>query len=426
MRAALERQPPPARSACAGAMVITPQPGRPARGSTTGRPIMALFDLAGRRWTLRISWELDRAGRPLTFRELRGCCDDLSSSVLTRRLRELTEARIVTRADDGYALTTTGRRLVASLEPALAWARDWSRELAGGESPDSLPVTIVHACQRGGSGGSPTAVLDDTALSDEDRCAVPVRMGTSHAVFVSVDDGPDGPAVSLRFFTSNGELPACGHGTVAALACLAQRGGHKDYRATIRTAARVFTGWAVRDEDRYDAAFDLGSIEVREPTAGESGPVLDAVGITPETLAPGTRVASPGRPRLLVPVSTRSALAALAPDFDRLRDACDRLGLLGCYVYSVPTAQGSVAARLFAPSIGVPEDIANANSTACLAAYLAGQGITGITADMGDTLGSPSTITAGALPGETGPLVHVGGVATIARVVSCSRVSHVD
>lgn len=388
---------------------------------------MALSDLVGRPWTLRISWELDRAGRPLTFRELRGRCDELSSSVLTRRLRELTEARIVTRDDDGYALTAIGRRLVASLEPALAWARDWSRELAGAErSPDSMPVTIVHACQRGGTGGSPTAVLDDAALSDEDRCAVPVRMGTSHAVFVSVDDGPDGPDVSLRFFTSNGELPACGHGTVAALAYLARRGGHKDYRATVRTAARVFTGWAVRDENRYKAAFDLGSIEVREPSAGEDDPVLDAVGLTPETLAPGTCVASPGRPRLLVPVSTRSALAALEPDFDRLRDACDRLGLLGCYVYSVPTAQGSVAARLFAPSIGVPEDIANANSTACLAAYLAGQGITGITADMGDALGSPATITAGALPGETGPLVHVGGVATIARVVPLARVSYVD
>ena len=28
------------------------------RGSTTGRPIMALLDLLGRRWVLRIVWEL--------------------------------------------------------------------------------------------------------------------------------------------------------------------------------------------------------------------------------------------------------------------------------------------------------------------------------------------------------------------------------
>jgi len=30
------------------------------RGSRSGRPIMALLDLLGRRWTLRIIWELHR------------------------------------------------------------------------------------------------------------------------------------------------------------------------------------------------------------------------------------------------------------------------------------------------------------------------------------------------------------------------------
>jgi DNA-binding HxlR family transcriptional regulator len=96
---------------------------------------MALFDLVGRRWMLRVSWELEQAGRPLTFRELRASCGDLSSSVLTRRLRELTEARIVTRVVDGYVLTATGHSLVVSLEPLLAWAGDWSRELTEAEDP---------------------------------------------------------------------------------------------------------------------------------------------------------------------------------------------------------------------------------------------------------------------------------------------------
>ena len=96
---------------------------------------MALFDLVGRRWTLRVVWELEQAGSPLTFRELRASCGDLSSSVLTVRLRELTEARIVERASEGYVLTATGRSLVVSLQPVLAWARDWSRELTEAEDP---------------------------------------------------------------------------------------------------------------------------------------------------------------------------------------------------------------------------------------------------------------------------------------------------
>ncbi|MFJ2955809.1 PhzF family phenazine biosynthesis protein [Streptomyces sp. NPDC087270] len=275
-------------------------------------------------------------------------------------------------------------------------------------------VVIVRACVRGGRGGSPTAVVDDAALTDEERRRVAVTAGTSHAVFVSVDDGRQGvPGASLRFFTAEGELPACGHGTVAALAFLAERAGGAEYLATLRTAGRVFNGWCLREKAQFRAAFEPGPVDLREATPVECELVLPALGVTADSLAPGIRVASVGRPRLLVPITTRSALAALDPDFVRLRAGCDRLGLLGCYVYSVPTPDGRVAARMFAPSIGVAEDIANANSTACLAADLAGRGITDIAVDMGDSLGSPSTITATTWHGSSGSLVRVGGAAQI-------------
>ncbi|MFD7324832.1 PhzF family phenazine biosynthesis protein [Streptomyces sp. NPDC059875] len=290
-----------------------------------------------------------------------------------------------------------------------------------------LPVAIVRACLREGRGGSPTAVMDEAPLNDDERRRVPVLMGTSHAVFVSVHDGrPGGPAVSLRFFTAEGELPACGHGTVAALAFLAGRAGGKKYRTTLHAAGRVFAGWSVREKRHVNAAFEPGPVDLREPTGIERDLVLPALGVASDMLAHGTRVASVGRPRLLVPVRSRSVLAALGPDLERLRTACDRLGFLGCYVYSVPTSTGRIAARMFAPSIGVAEDIANANSTACLAAHLAVRDITAITnitnitdlaVDMGDSLGSPSTITATAQHSPSGLLVHVGGAAELTRIV---------
>ncbi|MGW7427613.1 PhzF family phenazine biosynthesis protein [Streptomyces sp. NPDC054813] len=285
-------------------------------------------------------------------------------------------------------------------------------------SRHGLPVTIVRACLRDGQGGSPTAVLDEAPLSDDERRRVPVQMGTSHAVFVSVHDSRrGGPVVSLRFFTAEGELPACGHGTVAALAFLAERAGCQEYRATIHATGRVFPGWSVRENTQVNAAFAPGPVDLRRPTATECDLVLPALGVTSGTLAPGIRVASVGRPRLLVPLTTRSALTTLSPDFERLRAACDRLGFLGCYAYSAPTPTGRVAARMFAPSIGVAEDIANANSTACLAAHLAGQGISDIAVDMGDSLGSPSTITATAQHNASGLLVHLGGAAEVTRSI---------
>ena len=70
-----------------------PLPGRPVRGSSTGRPIMALLDLLGRRWVQRIVWEL--RGEAFSFRALRSACDDISPSVLSARLNDLRAAGLV-------------------------------------------------------------------------------------------------------------------------------------------------------------------------------------------------------------------------------------------------------------------------------------------------------------------------------------------
>jgi trans-2,3-dihydro-3-hydroxyanthranilate isomerase len=145
--------------------------------------------------------------------------------------------------------------------------------------------------------------------------------------------------------------------------------------------------------------------------------VCSALGAAPDALLPGSRVASTGRQRILMPISTRSALMALDPDYPRLRQACDELDLLGAYVHTVPTGAERVSARMFAPSIGVPEDIANVNSTACLATGLAEQGMSEIRVDMGDALGCPGEIAAIVQRSASAPLIRVGGAATIERTV---------
>jgi DNA-binding HxlR family transcriptional regulator len=108
----------------------TPTPGRPVRGSATGRPIMAALDLLGRRWVLRILWEL-RNG-PLGFRALQKACDGMSSSVLASRLADLTGTGIVMIDDSGdYALSVTGQRLGTAMQPLMDWSHEWAASLEG-------------------------------------------------------------------------------------------------------------------------------------------------------------------------------------------------------------------------------------------------------------------------------------------------------
>jgi DNA-binding HxlR family transcriptional regulator len=104
-------------------------PGSSVRGSTTGRPIMAALDMLGRRWTLRVVWELSQ--EPAGFRALQRRCDDMSSSVLNTRLRELADAQIVHEADGVYDLTRLGTHLVKAMQPLLKWSGDWAKALQG-------------------------------------------------------------------------------------------------------------------------------------------------------------------------------------------------------------------------------------------------------------------------------------------------------
>ena len=87
-----------------------------------------MFDLLGRRWTLRVLWEL-RGRTPVPFSILRDACDEMSTSVLSQRLRELVEAGIADRGDDGYALTERGRELLGLLGPLDSWSKRWARDL---------------------------------------------------------------------------------------------------------------------------------------------------------------------------------------------------------------------------------------------------------------------------------------------------------
>ena len=106
-------------------MVKAVLPGRPARGSRSGRPIMALLDLLGRRWTLRIVWEL--RDRPLRFRELQDAIG-ASPTIVNSRLAELRRARLVELDDEtGYCLTSLGGELLRLFLPLHFWSEKWAK-----------------------------------------------------------------------------------------------------------------------------------------------------------------------------------------------------------------------------------------------------------------------------------------------------------
>jgi DNA-binding HxlR family transcriptional regulator len=87
---------------------------------------MLLLELLGRRWALRVLWEL--RDNQLTFRELQDACGKISPTVLNERLRELREGKLVDLDDErGYGLSAHGKDLVEKFLPIVRWADHWAR-----------------------------------------------------------------------------------------------------------------------------------------------------------------------------------------------------------------------------------------------------------------------------------------------------------
>ena len=88
------------------------------------RPIMQLIDILGKKWVLRILWELKPG--PCTFRQLQSRCGDLSPTTINARIKDLCGAKFVVKTDDaGYALTAQGEELIELFLPLNNFATRW-------------------------------------------------------------------------------------------------------------------------------------------------------------------------------------------------------------------------------------------------------------------------------------------------------------
>ena len=104
---------------------------------TDQRPVESALNLLGRRWALRLVWELRRS--TVTFSELRRRTG-ISPSVLSSRLEELSSSGILER-DSGrrYRLSGRGRELARILYEVTRWAEQ-GHEMSGAQA---RPRTIL-------------------------------------------------------------------------------------------------------------------------------------------------------------------------------------------------------------------------------------------------------------------------------------------
>ncbi|AYC35021.1 transcriptional regulator [Pseudomonas cavernae] len=88
---------------------------------------MALLELLGQKWALRILWEL-RDGA-LSSRALRTAAGNISPTVLQARVNDLRDAGLIVLGDQGYSLTLLGVELQGAFAPLYQFAGRWADAL---------------------------------------------------------------------------------------------------------------------------------------------------------------------------------------------------------------------------------------------------------------------------------------------------------
>jgi len=92
--------------------------------TSSQRPIVQLIDILGKKWVLRILWELKESS--CTFRELQSRCGDLSPTIINTRIKDLCAAQLVNKSpESGYALTQLGYELIELFYPINDFANRW-------------------------------------------------------------------------------------------------------------------------------------------------------------------------------------------------------------------------------------------------------------------------------------------------------------
>ncbi len=226
--------------------------------------------------------------------------------------------------------------------------------------------------------GNPLAVvLDADELNDARMQIIAREFNLSETVFVKRPANPAHSA-AVRIFTAKGEVPFAGHPTVGTAILLSElRSGpaetEQDAIVTLEQQVGVVrVGIRLKPEEAGFAEFDApklpqdaGPLPPVETLAAGLSLIPNEIGFEnhrPQCFAAGPAFA-------MIPVPTLAAIGKASVCYPHWTAAFDEQGIVGAYLYTrqCEHTPSDFHARMFAPSMGVPEDPATGSAAICLA-----------------------------------------------------------
>ena len=278
-------------------------------------------------------------------------------------------------------------------------------------------------------GGNPLAVFHQAeGLTEEEMQQLAMEMNLSETTFVLPSRAP-GADFKVRIFTPTSELPFAGHPVVGTHWALA-RLGRVELREPV-TKVCFELGVGVLPADLHVAGGQVERVVMTQDrprfldTLEEVGELAAGLGLPPEAITETglpVQLVSTGIPQMMVPARSLAEVQRLAADrldVATLTRVCRaaRTDCVMVFCLETEDAEATVHTRMFAPSLGVPEDPATGSANGALGAYLVRHRVvpvteptTYITSEQGLELGRPSTLYVEVdSRGEEVTAVRVGG-----------------
>lgn len=266
---------------------------------------------------------------------------------------------------------------------------------------------------QGGQGGNPAGVMLCAAalpgVGEMQRIAA--DLGYSETAFAA----PEGAGWRVRYFAPEGEVPFCGHATIALGAALGAAKGAGVYALALNEA--VISVEAYAEDGVWGAKLTSPGTAWQGVPPDLLAEVTALFGLSQGDLDPALppALANAGAQHLVLPLARGDLLRDMAYEFDSGAALMQTHGLVTINLIWREGA-GRIHARNAFAGHGVYEDPATGAAAAALAGYLRDAGHADAPFDVvqGVDMGAPSRLHVRALPGADAPVEVAGLVRDIA------------
>jgi PhzF family phenazine biosynthesis protein len=244
------------------------------------------------------------------------------------------------------------------------------------ETPHTVPVQIVNAFVKNGTGGNPAGVvLDADQYSDAQKLLIAQKVGLSETAFVSKSETC---GIKLDFFTPTKRIAHCGHATIATFSYLAELGRFGDgetSKETVDGPRKIILENGMAYMEQLAPTYTPATDWVDHGVTLED--VLNSLSISEDDLDDRARpvLVNTGNNFIVVAVKDQATLQNIKPDQDAINAISEKLDLIGYYIFTTDTGGSGdtgidATTRMFAPRYGITEEAATGMAAGPLACVL--------------------------------------------------------